>query len=486
MPFASGDRSFSKVIEAAWDLKRRSFAMGHWPLSPADAQGMAEAKLLSGETVVVYVDHICLAAMNTLAQERGATLGLVVLVTLLLAEREAWGGGPALALALTETTPEVVVGPPMESIPAPVGSPNEAGGPSLRSSGATVDAQPRRVRAAASSAQPASQDLASEPRASHARSPLPQQAGAQRESSPASKSHPPWASPPPRRDAGGDVHVAPPEEERAMLEARTPLHEFQEKVEVWLQSQNDTQQEERLLDWLQGRELIALGNDEEPAVWILRVMERIDIQSGSLFARRGLAGCCARILDRQLDVNQGLFEKPKQLFGNLLWLCAGAGWPMTLCEPLTEITARRKLRGQWTAGDLRRTLVLALLRNQSDRRFEDVWQTFLDGRQDLFLRGTVYDGFMGVVLMPKERGMFGTPDLDAVCGATTQILFHIIQVNRKSAPVREFASALRAVGENCNVARASWLDKLTMEATRAAWPPWAQATLAAEMGEPLT
>lgn len=189
---------------------------------------------------------------------------------------------------------------------------------------------------------------------------------------------------------------------------------LRKKLMSWLGKGDWTIDE--LLRWLQGKELPAIGYDEEPYVWILRALPLADERH---LAERELARRISVFLSQEPEVNQSKNGAAEVLY-NLFMLCAELQYRDELANPLYQVFTRRSLKGKWRGIDLRETLVSALIYNQRDNRLEPVWEHMLRGR-DKFLPGDAYTAFAGILYMPESELTRGEPHLDAIGKALTRM-----------------------------------------------------------------
>ncbi|MDQ3802388.1 MAG: hypothetical protein M3416_00810 [Acidobacteriota bacterium] len=231
----------------------------------------------------------------------------------------------------------------------------------------------------------------------------------------------------------------------------------------WLDSADqDTHQLSR---WLQGYDLPAIGSDDEPYVWLLYGLP----PGGDYHLRETqLAERTARLINERPDVLRP-GDMPERLLYNLLSLCSGLSAPDQLAEPLYAMYERRALEGQWLGVELYDALLSALVPNQVDDRLAGVWRRMLDGEEPEPLRGNMYDGFEGILWMPKSRLTRGEPDLGSLGHALWVMSRHLDGTPHCRL---EFTSLLDKVQE-IYFGHPTWKTDLLNLAHKYNWVRWA-------------
>ncbi len=231
----------------------------------------------------------------------------------------------------------------------------------------------------------------------------------------------------------------------------------------WLDS--DEIQLNQLMRWLQGYDLPVLGSDDEPYIWLL-----YGLPDGAERSVREtqLAERAASLIEMSPDVHRP-GKRPDQLLFNLLMLCVGLSSPEQLGEPLLDMYERRALNGHWRGVALYDALLSALIPNQIDSRLYPVWKRMLEGQEQDVLPGNEYDGFEGLLWMPKSKLTSGEPYLEAIGYALKIMTTHL-----ESFPDRrpEFISLLDKV-QDLYFDYPTWDIDLLHLAHEHQWPVWA-------------
>jgi hypothetical protein len=183
---------------------------------------------------------------------------------------------------------------------------------------------------------------------------------------------------------------------------------MRELVTSWLDGHpiDDTS----LDDWLVGTGLPAVGDADEPYVWILR---GLPVGGDRPPYERTLALRAGGLLDAQSDAGDHRARDPQYVY-NLLMLSAGLSSPDELHDPLERMMRRGLLDGTWDGSSLRAALRASIIENQIDSRLFPVWRGMLRGKPDELLGGTPFDGFTGISLMPASREDRGNPNHFAI------------------------------------------------------------------------
>lgn len=220
------------------------------------------------------------------------------------------------------------------------------------------------------------------------------------------------------------------------------------------------------MDLLEGAGLPAVGHDEEPYLWLLRVLPVDEPERSAVVAK--LAATSAALLERRPDV-EPTTRHPESLLYNLLLLCASLHRPQELAEPLFAIWKRKALAGRWHGLDLRAALSAALASNQIDERLWPEWRDLLRGKPERFLPGHPYDGFDGALWMPAGPDQLDKPNLP-VLGKALKLMAGQLEAIRQRR--QKFQKLVRRVLDTYP-AHPSWNVDLIRLADRESFPVWA-------------
>ena len=198
-----------------------------------------------------------------------------------------------------------------------------------------------------------------------------------------------------------------------------PISWMRSALEEWLPP--NAADPKRLADWLSGRHLPPVGDDDEPYVWILRgLAQGKDRPRGE----QAIAEALATLLEEEIDATSG--SRADKLLFNLFKLAAAIGWPDALCEPLHTVLQRATLKDRrWRGAALTDSLRGAIIENQLDARYESMWQSMLTGTPHPYVGGFPVSGFDGILWMPPSAEERGHPALRAIGRALRAIADYI-------------------------------------------------------------
>jgi hypothetical protein len=255
--------------------------------------------------------------------------------------------------------------------------------------------------------------------------------------------------------------VAAPRRKRI---ADTPVEWYRTVVDSWL-AQADRSPDE-LVDLLEGAGLPPVGHDEEPYLWLLRVLPEDEPERSAAAAK--LAATAAVLLEGHPDIKPTT-RQPESLLYNLLLLCAGLHRPQELAEPLFDMWKRKALAGRWQGLDLRAALSAALASNQIDERLWPEWRDLLRGKPGRFLPGHPYDGFDGALWMPSGSDQLDKPNLPAL-GKALKLMASHLETDRQRRQM--FQKLIERVLDAYPV-HSSWEVDVIRLADRESFPVWA-------------
>ncbi len=131
----------------------------------------------------------------------------------------------------------------------------------------------------------------------------------------------------------------------------------------------------------------------------------------------------------------------------------------------------------------RRCLLDALIENQFDRKLEPLWSEMLERTVPAtrFLKGGPYDGFQGVLLLPKSEAEPGEPALDAIGGALKALA---ISFEGRRNKRQRFRDAVQRVTET-HRHWPTWSRDLILQAYDSKWPEWALESVPTSLYIPL-
>jgi transcriptional regulator with XRE-family HTH domain len=172
----------------------------------------------------------------------------------------------------------------------------------------------------------------------------------------------------------------------------------------------------RLIGWLQGRGLPAVGHDEEPHQWLLRGIS-VPYPAREFIEKR-FAERLAVVLGEQPDVEPLVSSRNEDFLVNLYWTCAGLNRPSFLAEQIWQ--TYKRLKHTKLSGAVRDGLQGALVQNQfgEQKPLKEIWEPMIERGRHRWLRGDELVGYQGILV--RHRTMI-KPDLDRVLWALGRI-----------------------------------------------------------------
>jgi hypothetical protein len=227
----------------------------------------------------------------------------------------------------------------------------------------------------------------------------------------------------------------------------------------------------KLLDWLKGYELPAIGHEEEPYVWLLRVLSNSDRLHRQEMARR-----LADLLDNEKLHEQLAENYDEDILYNVLSLSAGLQCREELAEPLYRVfdyfqknTQKRSRFLNSKRYNLSGALRDAIVANQIDNRFQPVWQQILSGQPHYLLRGNRHSGVEGLIYMPQSASEPRTPALDQIGFALAEISKYLQTQARRHYTFRRLLERVKEAWPDSQ----RWDEDLLLQACKHGWPTWA-------------
>lgn len=236
--------------------------------------------------------------------------------------------------------------------------------------------------------------------------------------------------------------------------------QMRKRLITWLDAETDGSGP--LADWLSGRSLPPVGDADAPYVWILR---GVPLGGGRYAYERRLAHRVALLLREVPHLDE------QQVY-NLLMLCAGLSSPDELHRPLAELVAGGGVAGRWEGISLADALRGAVIENQIDRQYEQAWLAMLQGRPDPVLRGSAFDGFTGISLMPANRDDRGALSHYAVSEAVVRLARFLDSSPNRERQLQEWLARLPLCAD-----RPIWASTLMLTMARSELPVWASTVI---------
>ena len=244
---------------------------------------------------------------------------------------------------------------------------------------------------------------------------------------------------------------------------------LRKRLEAWLDRKN--WKTAKLLDWLKGYELPAVGHDEEPYVWLLRALSRSDESH-----RREMALRLAHLLNEKRPYQHVNGEYDDEFLYNLFYLCSGLRRRDELGEPLYQVYKffNENERGQALLSERSRynlsgALRDALIMNQVDQQFSEVWEGMIEGQPHSLLRGSRYTGAEGLLYMPHSAAETDKPAVEKIGLALARMAHDLEPESDRHRVFRHLIERVREVWPGYQ----HWDRDLLQQAIRQRWPTWA-------------
>lgn len=241
---------------------------------------------------------------------------------------------------------------------------------------------------------------------------------------------------------------------------------LRKRLEAWLRK---TGTRAKLLDWLKGYELPAVGHTEEPYVWMLRALS-----FSEAFYRRELARRIALLIEKDRPHERLGDDYDDELLYNLLYLCAGLRCREELGEPLRGVydffsradgARALPIEGRY---DLRGALRDAIIPNQIDGALGRAWRQMLGGRPHALLRGSAYAGFDGLVHMPERRREHYEPAIGEIGWALARMAEHLKDEKDRHRSFRRLVEH----AQKAWLGHGDWDREMMEQAIANDWPAW--------------
>jgi transcriptional regulator with XRE-family HTH domain len=188
---------------------------------------------------------------------------------------------------------------------------------------------------------------------------------------------------------------------------------MQELMIPWLWG--DKLDVERLIGWLQGVGLPAVGAGEEPYKWLLRGVS-VSGPAQDMLEKR-LAERLAVVLGEEPDIEPIVRGSQDDFLINLYWTCAGLRQWGHLGEQLWQ--TYRRVKYTKPRGAVRDALQGALVNNQYGeiKPLKEIWEPMIERGRHRWLRGSEIVGYEGILV----RHQTVKPDLEKVFWALGRI-----------------------------------------------------------------
>jgi transcriptional regulator with XRE-family HTH domain len=173
----------------------------------------------------------------------------------------------------------------------------------------------------------------------------------------------------------------------------------QRRLFPWLQSHPES--DHMLVDWLQGRGLPPVGDEDPPHVWIIRSVE---VEGPESKHRALLVGWLARYLPIAIETAKEL-QDPDGFLVGVFSLAATFRTPALFSEPIQEICSRLYGNPDLLSETAQAALLTAVIRNQLSPMLKEEWlRTIRTGGHSL-LPADELDAFEGLKSLPPRPNL---------------------------------------------------------------------------------
>jgi hypothetical protein len=248
-----------------------------------------------------------------------------------------------------------------------------------------------------------------------------------------------------------------------------------EKIRVelttWLEEDDWTLAD--LPRWVKGFNLPALGYDREPYYWLLHAL------SGSRSHRCVMAARIARFLSDHMHLpHSGLLDD--NFYYNLFHLSAGLDCPGELAASLANVfnyflaneKARAEIFDLRTNYNLNNAFREALITNQSNSSYLDIWKDVVNGADSLFPQSDLFAGFRGIVYATQAE----QPCIDDIGLALKGLSDYLESDKARHVKFRRLLSFVRDIWPT-NRWGGDWDQVFFRQAMSLEWPDWAAMEL---------
>jgi hypothetical protein len=250
------------------------------------------------------------------------------------------------------------------------------------------------------------------------------------------------------------------------------ISEIRQSLEYWLNKDQWTFQD--LRRWVKGHELPSLGYETEPYVWILRSLP------DSANHRHELANRIASFLKQSQAHPIPNQEFNDSFFYNLLHICAGLGCRQELGRPLRDLYSfftshnneREVFFSERRPYNLNNAFREALITNQIDASFRDIWRSGLEGQQASFLLGDFYSCFRGIVYLSNNN----QPAIEDIGWALGKMAEYLDPEKDRHQKFRRLLERVKEAWPE-ETFNQDWDQILMLQSMANNWMPWATVRL---------
>jgi transcriptional regulator with XRE-family HTH domain len=172
-----------------------------------------------------------------------------------------------------------------------------------------------------------------------------------------------------------------------------PIRWIQQQLFPWLEKRADDQ---LLLEWLQGKGLPPVGDQDPPYVWVIRAIEVEGPESRHLAL---LKGWLAKLVPEAIS-SARVLESPDEFLVGLFSLAAVFRVPELFDEPLARIQQQIAADPNCLSETSKAALLSAIIRNQADGTLKSLWLDTIRTGEHPLLPANELDGFEGLKWLP--------------------------------------------------------------------------------------
>lgn len=250
------------------------------------------------------------------------------------------------------------------------------------------------------------------------------------------------------------------------------IRKIRERLENWLGSDDWTF--DGLRRWLKGYELPAVGYDNEPYSWLLYGFPKLELY------RCEMASRIARFLQDEKPHQNLSNDYDDKLFYNLFHLSAGLGCKRELGAPLSNLFTYfagdenkcREFFSKHKQYNLNNAFREALITNQTDTTFRDIWIGGLEGYQASFLLGDAYSNFRGILYLSDGE----QPLVDDIGWGLKKMAEYLEPEKYRHEKFRRLLERVKEVWP-AEKSSQNWDEILLLQAKKHRWQDWATVRL---------
>jgi hypothetical protein len=260
--------------------------------------------------------------------------------------------------------------------------------------------------------------------------------------------------------------------EDSLLNESQRVKNIREDLDKWLTVEK--WESEELRNWIKGYEFFTYG--EEPYLWLLRCLPKSSKYS-SIMAER-----IAAFLETEdpYKKNKATKEDDARFFYNLFNLSAFLNYRGKLGKQLAKIfdyfkeneEERKSFFAEEEWYNLNNAFREALINNQVNNNFRDIWQDGLAGKQSSFLITDIYSSFRGILYLPDAKNP-DKPDVEKIGWALKKMADYLEPEKKRHEKFCRLLERIKEVWADYP----NWDEVLFRQAVKHEWQNWATVRL---------